>query len=114
MRRTTTRPGGRPARPGHKEHAQARQPPSGWTGARPEGTQPLPATNSRRPDGRVRARRVRGPCRLRTAAVRMDECAPGGLLAPAGCEQLPSKWTGVRPEGTQPLPATIAAIQMDE
>ena len=26
------------------------QPPSGWTRARPEGTQPLPATNSRRPD----------------------------------------------------------------
>ena len=49
-----------------------------------EGTQPLPATNSRRPDGRVRARRVPSPCRLRTAAVRMDVCAPGGYPTLAG------------------------------
>ena len=42
-------PGGYPAPAGYK------QPPSGWTSARPEGTQPLPATNSRRPDGRVNA-----------------------------------------------------------
>ena len=34
-------------RTGAKQH----QPPSGWTSARLEGTQPLPATNSRRPDG---------------------------------------------------------------
>ena len=60
-------PGGYPAPAGYK------QPPSGWTSARLEGTQPLPATNSRRPDGRVRARRVPSPCRLRTAAVRLDE-----------------------------------------
>ena len=38
-----------------------------------EGTQPLPATNSCRPDGRVRAQRVPSPYRLRTAAVQMDE-----------------------------------------
>ena len=60
-------PGGYPAPTGYE------QPPSGWTSARPEGAQPLPATNSRRPDGRVRARRVPSPYRLRTAAVRMDE-----------------------------------------
>ena len=42
-------PGGYPAPAGYE------QPPSGWTSARPEGTQPLPATNSRRPDGRVSA-----------------------------------------------------------
>ena len=60
-------PGGYPTPTGYK------QPPSGWTSARPEGTQPLPATNSRRPDGRVRARGVPSPCRLRTAAARMDE-----------------------------------------
>ena len=60
-------PGGYPAPTGYE------QPPSGWTSARPEGTQPLPATNSRRPDGRVRAGRVPPPYRLRTAAVRMDE-----------------------------------------
>ena len=60
-------PGGYPAPTGYE------QPPSGWTSARPEGTQPLPATNSRRPDGRVRARRVPNPYRLQTAAVRMDE-----------------------------------------
>ena len=60
-------PGGYPAPTGYQ------QPPSGWTSARPEGTQSLPATNSRCPDGRVRARRVPSPYRLRTAAVRMDE-----------------------------------------
>ena len=31
------------------------QPPSGWTSARPEGTQPLPATKRGRPDGQVSA-----------------------------------------------------------
>ena len=46
---------------------------TGWTSARPEGTQPLPSTNSRGPDGRVCARRVPSPYQLRTAAVRMDE-----------------------------------------
>ena len=60
-------PGGYAAPTGYK------QPASGWTSARPEGTQHLPATNSRSPDKRVRARRVPSPCRLRTAAVRMDE-----------------------------------------
>ena len=60
-------PGGYPAPAGYE------QPPSGWTSARPEGTLPLPATNSRRPDGRVCAQRVPSSCRLRTAAVRMDE-----------------------------------------
>ena len=60
-------PGGYPGPGGYE------QPPSRWTSARPEGTQPLPATNSRRPDGRVRARRVPSPYRLPTAAVRMDE-----------------------------------------
>ena len=32
--------------------------------------------NWRRPDGRVRSRRVHSPCRLLIAAVRTDECAP--------------------------------------
>ena len=45
------------------------QPLSGWTSARPEGAQPVPARNSRRPDGRVRARRVPSAYRLRRAAV---------------------------------------------
>ena len=40
------------------------------------------------------------------AAVRMDECAPGGYPAPAGYEQPPSGWTSARPEGTHHLPAT--------
>ena len=60
-------PGGYPAPTGYE------QPPSRWTSARPEGAQPRPATNSRRPDGRVRARRIPSPYGLRTAAVRMDE-----------------------------------------
>ena len=59
-------PGGYAASTGYE------QPLSGWTSARPEGAQPLPVMNSCRPDGRVRARRVPSPYRLRTAAVRMD------------------------------------------
>ena len=66
----------------------------------------MPSNTSRRQDGRVRARRVPSPYRLRTAAVRMDECAPGGYPAPTGYEQPPSGWTSARPEGTQPLPPT--------
>ena len=61
---------------------------------------PYRLRNSRCPDGRVRARRVPSPCQLRTAAVRMDECAPGGYPAPAGCEQPPSGWTSERPAAT--------------
>ena len=61
---------------GTRTGAQEHQPLSGWTSVRQEGTEPLPTTNSCRPDGQVRARRVPSPCRLRTAAVRMDECAP--------------------------------------
>ena len=66
----------------------------------------VPSNTRCRLDGRVRARRVPSPYRLRTAAVRMDECAPGGYSAPAGYEQPPSGWTSARLEGTQPLPAT--------
>ena len=88
---------------GYPVPAGYEQPPSGWTSARPGGTQPLPATNSRRPDGRVSARRVPCPYRLRTAAVRIDECAPGGYPAPTGYEQPPSGWASARPEGTQSL-----------
>ena len=40
------------------------------------------------------------------AAVRMDECAPGGYPTPTGYEQPPSGWMSARPEGMQPLPAT--------
>ena len=58
-------PGGYPAPTGYEK------PPSGWTSARPDGTQSLPATNSRRLDGRARARGVPSPCRLRKAAVRI-------------------------------------------
>ena len=56
-----------------------KQPLSGWTSARPEGTEPLPATNSRRPDGRV---------------------PPGGYPAPTGYEQPPSGWSSERPAAT--------------
>ena len=44
---TSARPAAEPAPAGYE------QPPSGWTSARLEGTQALPATNSRRPDGGV-------------------------------------------------------------
>ena len=66
----------------------------------------VPSSTSCRSDGRVCAPRVPSPYRLRTAAVRMDECAPGGCPAPIAYEQPPSRWTSARPEGTQPLPAT--------
>ena len=66
----------------------------------------MPSNTSRRPDGRVRARRVPSLYRLRTAAVQMDQCAPGGCPAPTGYEQPPSGLTSARPEGTQPPPAT--------
>ena len=66
----------------------------------------VPGNTSRLPDGRVRARRVPSPYRLQSAAVRIDECAPGGYPAPTGYEQPPSGWTSARPEGTQPLPVT--------
>ena len=64
-----------------------------------------PSNMSRRPDGRVRARRVPRPYRLRTAAVRMDECAPGGYPTPTRYEQPRSGWMSARPGGGQPLPA---------
>ena len=38
---------------GYPTPAGYKQPPSRWTSARPEGTQPLPATKSHRPDGLV-------------------------------------------------------------
>ena len=77
------------------------------TSRRPDGRvrarrvpSPYRLRNSRHPDGRVGARRVPSPCRLRTAAVRMDECAPGGYPASAGYEQPPSGWTSERPAAT--------------
>ena len=72
----------------------------------------VPSNNSRRVPQARRARttrnepRHRNRCQATPAAVRMDECAPGGYPAPTGYEQPPSGWTSARPEGTQPLPAT--------
>ena len=84
----------------------AANPESAHNTQRTTAQEQVPSNTSRSPDGRVRARRVPSPYRLRTAAVGMDECAPGGYPAPAGHEQPPSGWTSARPEGTQPLPAT--------
>ena len=84
----------------------AANPESAHNTQRTTAQEQVPRNTSRRPDGRVRARRVPSPYRLRTAAVRMDECAPGGYPAPTGYEQPPSGWTSARPGGTQPLPAT--------
>ena len=83
----------------------AANPESAHNTQRTTAQEQVPSNTSRRPDGRVRARRVPSPYWLRTAAVRMDECALGGYSAPAGYEQSPSGWTSARPEGTQPLTA---------
>ena len=107
----TQRAGTTSTEPRHRNRCQATPTASGWTSVRPEGTQPLPATNSRRPDGRVRARRVPSPYRLRTAAVRMDECAPGGYPAPTGYEQPPSVRTSERPVATPRPRNTTRATQ---
>ena len=73
--------------PRHEDRCQATQA-AVWTDVCAPGSEPSPCRlrNSRRPDGRVCARRVPSPCRLRTAAIRMDECPPGGYKAPAGYE----------------------------
>ena len=96
-----TRTGAKPQRP-----PGAANPENAHNTHRTMAQEQVPSNTSRRPDGRVRARRVPRPYRLRTAAVRMDECAPGEYPAPTGYEQPPSGWTSARPEGTQPLMAT--------
>ena len=68
-------------RSGAKQH----QLPSGQTSARP-------AANS-------------APAGYGTAAVCMDECAPGGYPAPAGYETTAVRMDECAPRGTQPLPA---------
>ena len=75
----------------------AANPESAHNTQRTTAQEQVPSNTSRRPDGRVRARTVPKPYRLRTAAVRMDECAPGGYPAPAGYEQPLSGWTSERP-----------------
>ena len=60
----------------------------------------VPSKPSCRLDERVRTRRVPSTFGLRTAAVRMDECAPGGYPAPTGYEQPPSGWTSERSAAT--------------
>ena len=73
--------------PGHEDRCQA-TPAAVRTDLCAPGSEPSPCRlhNSRRPDGRVCARRVPSHCLLRTAALRTDECAPGGYPAPAGYE----------------------------
>ena len=78
----------------------AANPESAHNTQRTTAQEQVPSNTSRRSDGRVRARRVPSPYWLRTAAVRMDECAPGGYPAPAGYEQPPSGWTSERPAAT--------------
>ena len=113
-----TAPRGTPERPpagqnqGTRTGAKQQRPPGAANPESAHNTQrtttqeQVPSNTSCRPDEGVRARRVPSLSRLRTAAVRMDECAPGGYPAPTGYEQPPSRWTSARPKGTQPLPAT--------
>ena len=73
------------------------------------GSEPSPCRlqNSHSPAKQVRAQKVPSPCRLRRAAVRMEECVPGGCRAQAGYEQPPSRWTSARP-AAYPAPAGYA------
>ena len=71
---------------GKSTDAKQQQPPSGWTCARPAANPP--------------------PAGYRTAAVRMDECAPGSVPGPCWLRTASVRGTSVRPEGTQPLPDT--------
>ena len=97
----STRTGAKPQRrPG------AAHPESAHNTHRTTAQEQVPSNTSRRPDGRVRAPRGSSPYRLRTAAMQMDECAPGGHPARTSYEKPPSGWTSARPEGAQPLPAT--------
>ena len=96
-----TQTGAKPQRP-----PGAANPESAHNAHQTTAQEQLPMNTSRRLDGRVHARRVPRRYRLRTATVRMDECAPGECPAPTGYEQPPSRWTSARQEGTQPLPAT--------
>ena len=90
-----TRRGAKPQRP-----PGAANPEVAHNTHRTTAQEQVPSNTSRRPDGRVRAWRVPSPYRLRTAAVRMDECAPGGSPAPTGYEQPRSGWTIERPAAT--------------
>ena len=89
---------------------EARQ--RGTPPARTKAHEQVPSSNGRRVPQARRARTThtkpphRNRCQATPAAVRMDECAPGGYQAPAGYEQPPSRRTSARPEGAQPLPAT--------
>ena len=137
-------PGGLPERhaAGHNQSTRtgakqqrppgAANPESAHNTQRTTAREQVPDNTSRRPDGRVRAPRVPSPCRLRTAAigmdecapgsvahpcllrtavVRMDECAPGGYPAPACYKQPPPGWTTQRPAATPRTRNTARAIQ---
>ena len=101
-----TRTGAKQQRP-----PAAANPESGHNTQRTTAREQVPSNTSHRADGRVRARRVPSPCRLRTAAVWMDKCAPGGYPAPAGYDQPPSGWTSGRPAATPRTCNTACATQ---
>ena len=119
VRKGTTASGKRTGVPRATRPDEARRTTRGHE-ARQRGTPPattkahgqVPGKNGRHVPQTRRARttrnepRHRNRCQAAPAAVRMDECAPGGYPAPTGYEQPPSGWTSARPEGTQPLPAT--------
>ena len=89
-------PGGTPER-----HAGAKQ------------QRPPAATNPESAHNTQRATADR--CQATPAAVRMDECAPGGYPAPAGYEQPPSCWTSARPAAhSAPAGYETGAIRMDK